>query len=123
MEWLRKVVEQGLDIVAITDHNTVAGVAAIRREIEWLARLEEQNRLTDEEKTRLNEWRVLANKILVLPGFEFTATFGFHILGIFPPETSCANWSTFCSLNVPPTSWTSAAPKPAPPPTCSPPTR
>ncbi|MCB0087030.1 MAG: hypothetical protein KDE54_03890, partial [Caldilineaceae bacterium] len=23
-----------------------------------------------------------------MPGFEFTATFGFHILGIFPPETS-----------------------------------
>ena len=27
------------------------------------------------------------DEILVLPGFEFTATFGFHILGIFPPET------------------------------------
>ena len=27
-------------------------------------------------------------KILVLPGFEFTATFGFHILAIFPPTTT-----------------------------------
>jgi hypothetical protein len=26
--------------------------------------------------------------VVVLPGFEFTATFGFHILAIFPPETS-----------------------------------
>ena len=25
--------------------------------------------------------------VLVLPGFEFTATFGFHILGIFAPDT------------------------------------
>ena len=35
-----KVVEKGIEIVAITDHNTVAGIGAIRRELEWLARLE-----------------------------------------------------------------------------------
>lgn len=102
LEWLRKANEKELDIVAITDHNTVAGVAAIRREIEWLARLEEQNRLNDEEQSRLNEWRTLANKILVLPGFEFTATFGFHILGIFPPETSVRHLEhVLLDLNVP----------------------
>ena len=28
----------------------------------------------------------MLEKILVLPGIEFTATFGFHILGIFSPE-------------------------------------
>ncbi|MBI3961101.1 MAG: putative DNA binding domain-containing protein, partial [Chloroflexi bacterium] len=102
LEWLRQAGEKELDIVAITDHNTVAGVAAIRREIEWLARLEEQKRLTDEEKSRLDEWRTLANKILVLPGFEFTATFGFHILGIFPPETSVRHLEyILLNLNVP----------------------
>lgn len=102
LEWLRKADEKELDIIAITDHNTVAGVAAIRREIEWLARLEEQNRLNDEEQSRLNEWRTLANKILVLPGFEFTATFGFHILGIFPPETSVRHLEhVLLDLNVP----------------------
>lgn len=87
LEWMRTVVTQGLDIVAITDHNTVRGVARIREELEWLTRLEQQGRLTDEERLQLNEWRELASKVLVLPGFEFTATFGFHILGIFPPET------------------------------------
>ncbi len=102
LEWLRQANAKELDIVAITDHNTVAGVAAIRREIEWLARLEEQNRLNDEEKVRLDEWRSLANKILVLPGFEFTATFGFHILGIFPPETSVRHLEyILLNLNVP----------------------
>ena len=102
LEWLRQASAKELDIVAITDHNTVAGVAAIRREIEWLARLEEQKRLTDEEKSRLDEWRSLANKILVLPGFEFTATFGFHILGIFPPETSVRHLEyILLNLNVP----------------------
>lgn len=88
LDWLRTCRAKELDIVAITDHNTVAGVAAIRREIEWLTRLEQENRLTPEEKARLEEWRRLSDEVLVLPGFEFTATFGFHILGIFPPETS-----------------------------------
>jgi len=102
LEWLRQAHVKELDIVAITDHNTVAGVAAVRREIEWLARLEEQDRLTDGEKSRLDEWRTLANKILVLPGFEFTATFGFHILGIFPPETSVRHLEhVLLNLNVP----------------------
>lgn len=102
LEWLRKANEKELDIIAITDHNTVAGVAAVRKEIEWLARLEDQNRLNDEEKSRLDEWRTLANKILVLPGFEFTATFGFHILGIFPPETPVSYLEhLLLTLNVP----------------------
>ncbi len=86
-EWMRRIVQQGLDVVAITDHNTVAGVSAIHQEIEWLTRLEKDGRLTDEERSRLQEWRAFAEKVLVLPGFEFTATFGFHILGIFPPDT------------------------------------
>lgn len=88
LAWLRKVVEQGLEIVAITDHNTVAGISAIRRELDWLTQLEGQGRLTPDEQQRLQEWRTLGNQVVVLPGFEFTATFGFHILAIFPPETS-----------------------------------
>ena len=39
LEWLQAADAKGLDIVAITDHNTVAGVGAMRREIEWLTRL------------------------------------------------------------------------------------
>ena len=88
LDWLRKVVGKGIEIVAMTDHNTVAGIGAIRRELEWLARLSEQGRLSPEEQQRFDEWRALSNQVVVLPGFEFTATFGFHILGIFPPETS-----------------------------------
>ncbi len=88
LAWLRKVVEQGLEMVAITDHNTVAGIGAIRRELDWLTQLETQGRLTPEEQQRLQEWRTLGNQVVVFPGFEFTATFGFHILAIFPPETS-----------------------------------
>ncbi len=102
LEWMRTVAAKGLEIVAITDHNTVAGIAAIRREIEWLTKLETMNRLTDEERARLTEWRELANQVMVLPGFEFTATFGFHILGLFPPETSIRHLEhILLSLNVP----------------------
>jgi hypothetical protein len=103
LDWLRTAANKGLDVIAITDHNTVAGVAAIRREVEWLTRLEQQNRLTDAERAALMQWRDLANRVLVLPGFEFTATFGFHILGIFPPETSVRTLEhILLSLKVPP---------------------
>lgn len=102
LDWLRVVADRGLEVVAITDHNTVAGISAIRREIEWLARLEQQNRLTDTERASLTAWRELSNKVLVLPGFEFTATFGFHILGIFPPETSVRTLEhVLLSLKIP----------------------
>ncbi|MEZ4863947.1 MAG: putative DNA binding domain-containing protein [Caldilineaceae bacterium] len=102
LDWMRRVVEKELDIVAITDHNTVAGIGAIQREIEWLTRLEKDGRLTDEERKRLQEWRTFADKVLVLPGFEFTATFGFHILGLFPPETPVRQLEhILLTLNVP----------------------
>lgn len=79
---------QGLDAIAITDHNTVAGCAALQAEIEELDLLERLGRIQPDEQRRLQEYRRIGNKILVLPGFEFTATLGFHILGIFRPETS-----------------------------------
>jgi hypothetical protein len=88
LDVLQKAEARGLDIIAFTDHNTVAGYAALRRDIDQLEFLEGNNRLLPEELRRLNEYRRLLAKMLVLPGFEFTATFGFHILGIFPPETS-----------------------------------
>jgi hypothetical protein len=77
---------RGLDIIAFTDHNTVSGYRKMREEIEQYEFLERLGRLAKEEKSRLAEYRRLLAKLLVLPGFEFTATFGFHILAIFSPE-------------------------------------
>ena len=55
-----------------------------------------------QERRDLDEYRRLGDKILVLPGFEFTATFGFHILGIFPPETPLRKLELLLlRLNVP----------------------
>lgn len=87
LDILRRAEIRGLDIIAFTDHNTVAGFAALKKELEQLLWLEEHGRITPDEKHRLDEYRRLLDKILLLPGFEFTAMFGFHILGIFPPET------------------------------------
>ena len=99
---LQTAEERGLDIVAFTDHNSVSGIAAMRREIEDLELLEELDRLTPAERTILDEYRRLMGKILVLPGFEFTAAFGFHILGIFPPETTVRRLEhLLMTLNVP----------------------
>jgi PHP family Zn ribbon phosphoesterase len=76
---------RGLDIIAFTDHNTVKGYDRMTQEIQQLELLVRLDRAQPEEKRRLAEYRRLLDRILVLPGFEFTATFGFHILGIFPP--------------------------------------
>ena len=88
LELLHRAEMQGLDIVAITDHNTVAGCAALQAEVEQLGLLERLGRIQPDEQRRLNEYRRIGNKVLVLPGFEFTATLGFHVLAIFAPETS-----------------------------------
>jgi hypothetical protein len=93
---------RGLDIIAFADHNTVGGIRRLRDEIAELELLERLHRLQPEENERLSEYRRLLDKILLLPSFEFTATFGFHIMGIFAPETSVRELEhLLLSLNVP----------------------
>jgi len=86
LEILQTAEARGLDIVAITDHNTVAGYRKMHEEIQQLKMLKELNRLLPEEQSRLDEYTRLLGRVMVLPGFEFTATFGFHILGVFSPD-------------------------------------
>jgi len=87
LEILQRAEARGLDIIAFTDHNTVAGYRKLQDEIQQLELLERLNRILPEEQNRLREYRRLLEKLLILPAFEFTATFGFHIIGLFPPET------------------------------------
>jgi hypothetical protein len=102
LDLLHKAEMQGLDIIAITDHNTVAGCAALQAEIEQLDLLDRLGRIQPDEQRKLEEYRRIGNKVLVLPGFEFTATLGFHVLGIFPPETSIRTLEhLLLELNVP----------------------
>lgn len=102
MDILRKAEERELDVIAITDHNSVAGIAAFRVRLDTLGFLEAQGRLSPAESEELAEYRRIMGKVLVLPGFEFTATLGFHVLGIFPPQTSIRKLDhILLELNVP----------------------
>ncbi|MEK6588005.1 MAG: AAA family ATPase, partial [Chloroflexota bacterium] len=88
LDILRTAQTRGLQIIALTDHNSVVGYRRIREELEQLELLEKLGRIRNDEREHLAEFRRLLKELLVLPGFEFTATFGFHILGIFPPQKS-----------------------------------
>ncbi len=88
LDILRRAAERELDIIALTDHNSVRGYADLWREIEDLEMLEYLGRMEPAEAERLAEYRRLLSQMLVLPGFEFTAQFGFHILAIFPEGTT-----------------------------------
>jgi hypothetical protein len=86
LEILQRAEARGLNIIAFTDHNTISGYRSLKEEITTLELLEKMGRILPAEKTRLQEYRRLFKKILVLPGIEFTATFGFHIIGLFSPD-------------------------------------
>ena len=102
VEILQRAEARGLEIIAFTDHNTIAGYRRMREDIQQLEFLEKINRLIPEEKNRLAEYRRLSSKVLVLPGIEFTATFGFHIIGLFPPEKPVREIEhLLLSLNIP----------------------
>jgi len=88
LDLLKQAELRGLDIIGFTDHNTVSGYRKMQEEIRQLTLLENLNRLLPEEQIRLKEYRRLLERILVLPGIEFSATFGFHIIGVFAPDTS-----------------------------------
>ena len=103
LDILRTALGRGLQIIALTDHNTVAGYRRIQEELEQLELLEKLGRIRNDERERLAESRRLLTEVLVLPGFEFTATLGFHILGIFPPDKPLRELDhLLLSLNIDP---------------------
>jgi hypothetical protein len=85
LDILQKAESRGLDIISFTDHNTIAGYRKLMEEIEQLELLEKLNRLLPDERSKLAEYRRLLTKMFLLPGIEFTSTFGFHIMGLFSP--------------------------------------
>lgn len=102
LDLLKQADVRGMDIIGITDHNTVAGYRRMKEDVQQLELLEKLNRLMPEEQTRLKEYRRLLERIMVLPGFEFTATFGFHIIGLFSPDTSTREIEhILLNLNIP----------------------
>jgi hypothetical protein len=102
LDILQRAESRGVDSLAFTDHNTIAGYRQMMNEIEQLEMLGRLNRLLPEERSRLMEYRRLTSQIHILPGFEFTATFGFHIIGIFSPSTPLRDIEhLLLNLNIP----------------------
>jgi hypothetical protein len=102
IDMLQRAEVRGVDILAFTDHNSIAGYRTMMAEVEQLEMLEKLGRLLPEERIKLTEYRRLFGKIVVLPGFEFTATFGFHILGVFSTATPIRDVEhLLLNLNIP----------------------
>jgi PHP family Zn ribbon phosphoesterase len=102
LDILKQAETRGADIIAFTDHNSIRGYANLLRDIEDLELLEQLQRITPSEQARLDELRRLMARIKVLPGVEFTATFGFHILGIFPETTTVRHIEhTLLQMDIP----------------------
>lgn len=105
LEILQKAETRGINILSFTDHNTIAGYRTLQDEIHQLELLEKLNRLLPDERNKLNEYHRLLKKIILLPGFEFTATLGFHILALFSPQKNIREIEhLLLNLSIPPQS-------------------
>lgn len=73
--WLRKFMEEGLECVAITDHNSGAWIDTLKEELQKLA----------EDRP---DWY---QELTLFPGVEISAYGGVHLLAVFDPETSTSD--------------------------------
>lgn len=102
LDILHEAERHNLEIIAFTDHNTVAGFEQMRREVDFLEQLLRLGRATDVDRQQLDEYQRLLRAITVLPGFEFTSHYGAHVLAIFPPQTPISLIeATLLQLGVP----------------------
>src|ERR687885_1892739 len=72
LDILHEAERHNLEIIAFTDHNTVAGFEQMRREVDFLDQLVRMGRATPADQEQLEEYNRLLRTITVLPGFEFT---------------------------------------------------
>src|SRR5919199_762896 len=102
LDILREAERHNLEIIAFTDHNTVAGFEQMRREVDFLEQLVRIGRAAPADQEQFEEFSRLLGKITVLPGFEFTSHYGAHVLGIFAPQTPISLIeATLLQLGVP----------------------
>ena len=102
LDILREAERHNLEIIAFTDHNTVAGFEQMRREVDFLEQLVRIGRAAPADQEQFEEFSRLLGKITVLPGFEFTSHYGAHVLGIFAAQTPISLIeATLLQLGVP----------------------
>ena len=90
---LRNYYDNNIPIVAITDHNTIKGykeILRIKKEIEQKIKIlgNYASKIPDleTELVKLKSDSALFNNLTILPGIEFEANPGIHILLIFSPD-------------------------------------
>jgi len=89
---LRKAKSKGLNIIAITDHNSIEGYRKIK-DLELTLSREKTNLLTDsssqatERLSSVEKNLSLFQNILILPGVELEVRYGIHTLVIFNNTT------------------------------------
>lgn len=71
-DWLLMYMKEGIDCVAITDHNSGKWVDELKRALQEL----------EEEEDKPNDFR----KLYLFPGVEITANNNIHILALFDPS-------------------------------------
>lgn len=88
-EILKSASEQNLDIIAITDHNTIAGYEKMMQlkdevynKIAFLETYQNESYRMKEEYDDMAKKKSMFDKILILPGVEVTVNPGVHILVI-----------------------------------------
>ena len=93
--------KKGLDIVAITDHNSIEGYKTLVKYKERvLNEIDTLKKITDssEAKSKIAECQSIIdsfNSLLVLPGIEFEVNNGIHLLVLFNPNTNIVDIESF----------------------------
>ena len=90
---VRNYAKHNVRIIAFTDHNTIKGYKEyvrtydqLSRDIQTLSEFEDSNELIAMKLNSLREIKRDLDSVLVLPGVEFEATPGIHLLFVFNPS-------------------------------------
>lgn len=102
---LKQYIEKNVKVIGITDHNSISGykeLVRIKKTSEekirtWqeLSNIPEVQLKIEAEKEKLE----LFNRVLIIPGVEFEANPGVHILFLFNPTTTIDEIEKFISQN------------------------
>lgn len=93
--------KKGIDIVAITDHNSIEGYKTLIKYKERILNdIDTLSKITDssEAKSKISEYQSIIdsfNNLLILPGIEFEVNNGIHLLVLFNPDTNIVDIESF----------------------------
>lgn len=105
-EIIRKYYEKNIKIVAITDHNTIAGYKniisnkySIVEKIKTLKSYVNKYPELQEEIDELEKYKTMFEKMLIIPGIELDVKPGIHLLLLFDPNTRIEKLEEFLEIN------------------------